>query len=161
MAGDITTATGTQFFIGPTPAASVDTAGEYAALTPYVEVGLVETFGEFGDESSDVSFSSVGDSRVRHAKGARDAGTMAVTVGHDPSDAGQLALIAAEATNHNYAFKMIIPDGATTSSTNSIYYFKGLVKSKKLNVGGNDNVIKRMFNIGINSQIFEVPSSTF
>lgn len=158
--GDITTASGSLFYIGPTPASTVDTANEYAALS-YTEIGLIESLGEFGDEASDVSFASIGDARVRHSKGARDAGTMTVTCAHDPYDAGQLAANAAEATNNNYAFKLVIPDGATTSSTDTAFYFKGMVRSKKLNVGSNDSVIKRTYQIGINSEIFEVVSTTF
>jgi hypothetical protein len=158
MAGDITTASGTTFFIGPSVAASIDTVSEFAGLT-YVEVGLIESYGEYGDDASDVTFSAVGDARVRHSKGARDAGTMALVVGHDPFDAGQLALIAAEETNNNFAFKIVLPDGPTTSSTDTVNYFRGLVKSKKLNVGANNNVIKRTFNIGINSPVYEVAAT--
>lgn len=158
MSGDITTATGTRFYIGPSAASTVDTTGEFAALS-YTEVGLVESYGEYGDDAADVTFSAVGDARVRHSKGARDAGTMALVVGHDPFDAGQLALIAAEATNNNFAFKIVLPDGPTTSSTDTVNYFRGLVKSKKLNVGANNNVIKRTFNIGINSPIYEIAAT--
>jgi hypothetical protein len=160
MAGDITTASGTRFYVGPSVASTINTVNAYSALS-YVEVGLIESFGEYGDDSADVTFSAVGDARVRHSKGARDAGTMALVVGHDPFDAGQLALIAAEATNHNFAFKIILPDGPTASSADTVNYFRGLVKSKKLNVGANNNVIKRTFNIGINSEIYETPATVF
>ena len=51
--------------------------------------------GEFGDQSNDVTFAAIGDSRVRHAKGARDAGTLSLTCAHDPLDAGQAAMEAA------------------------------------------------------------------
>lgn len=158
--GDIITASGTRFYIGPSVASTVDTTGEFSALS-YTEVGLIETLGEVGDESNAVTFAAIGDGRVRKAKGARDAGTMAITVGHDPSDAGQLAMIAAEATNNNYAFKMVLPDGPTTSSTDTVVYFRGLVMSKRLNVGENDNVVRRTFNVGVNSELYEVASTSF
>lgn len=158
--GDIVTASGTRFLIGPTPAASVDTLAEFAALS-YVEVGLIETLGEVGDEANAVTGAALGDGRVRKAKGARDAGTMPVTVFHDPADAGQLAMIDAEASNNNYAFKIILPDGPTTSSTDTIQYFKGLVMSKRLNIGENDNIIRRTFNVGVNSQMYESPAAGF
>lgn len=152
----IITASGTKFYIGSQVTDAVDTAGEFASQT-WTEIKNVETFGEFGDESSAVTFSSVGDGRVQKAKGARDAGSLAVTVGLVPDDAGQLAIIAAEGTNKNYAFKMELPDAPTDQFTNTVNYFRGLVMSKRLNVGGNDNVLRRTFNIGINSQIYEVP----
>lgn len=151
----IITASGTKFYIGGQVTDTVDTASEFAALT-WVEVKNVETYGEFGDESSAVTFSAVGDGRVQKAKGARDAGTLAVTVGLVPNEPGQLAFIAAEGTNKNYAFKMVLPDAPTDLYTNTINYFRGLVMSKRLNVGGNDNVLRRTFNVGINSEIFEL-----
>lgn len=154
----ITTASGTKFWIGPSVLDTTDSASEFASLA-WVEVGLVETYGEVGDESSAVTFAAVGDGRIRKAKGARDAGTMALTVAHDPLDAGQLALIAAEGTNNNYAFKMEMPDKPNASGTNTIVYFRGLVMSKRANVGGNDNVIRRTFNIGVNSPLYEVPAT--
>lgn len=158
MAGDIFTASGTKFSIGPS-AGTASSVSEYAALTPYTLVGLIETFGEVGDESSAVTFAAIGDGRTRKAKGARDAGTMTLTVGDDALDAGQLALIAAEGSNVNFAFKMVLPDRSTVSGTDTTLYFRGLVMSKRLNVGGNDNVVRRTFSIGINSQIYEVPAT--
>lgn len=154
----ITTATGTKFYIGPSVLDTVDTTSEFTGLT-YVEVGLVETLGEVGDESSAVTFAALGDGRTRKAKGARDAGTMAVTVAHDPLDDGQLAMIAAEGTSLNYAIKMELPDKPNATGTPTIQYFRGLVMSKRLNVGGNDNVIRRTFNLGVNSEIYEVPAT--
>lgn len=154
----VTTATGSKLSIGPVPAASVDTASEYAALTPYVQVGEVEDLGEFGDESNSVEFTSINDSRVRKFKGARDAGTMEVVVGRDPLNAGQLALKAAQKTKFEYAFKLEAADALSDDYTNSIYYFRGLVMSSRENYGGADNVVRTSYNIAINSEPLEVPS---
>src|SRR4249920_1455521 len=100
MAGDIETTSGTKFFISTTAAAStVDTLAEYEALT-WQEILEVEDLGNVGDVSSEVTGAAISDSRIRKAKGARNAGTMNVicfdTV---PLDAGQEAVIAAEASN--------------------------------------------------------------
>ena len=157
--GDIVTATGTRIYIGTAAASTVDTLAEFEAISTWTEIGLVENLGEYGDQSNDVTFSALGDARVRHAKGARDAGQLQMTVGHDPLDLGQAAMEAAEATNDNYAFKVVLPDGPSGYS-DSIEYFRGLVMSKRKNVGTNDNVIRRSFNIGINSEIFTDPAST-
>jgi hypothetical protein len=51
----------------------------------------VESVGEYGDQSNAVNFEALGDGRVRHSKGARDAGTLAIVCGHDPTDVGQAA----------------------------------------------------------------------
>ena len=60
-----------------------------------------------------------------------------------PLDAGQRQLIAAEATNDNYAFKIELPDGPPTPGTNTFQYFRGLVMSKELRLGTNDNIMRR------------------
>ena len=157
--GDIITASGTRFYVGAAATSTIDTVDEFEAVSGWVEVGLIESLGEYGDQSNDVSFAAIGDSRVRHAKGARDAGTLAVTCAHDPLDTGQAAMEAAEATNNNYMFKVVLPDGPAGYS-DTIQYFRGLVMSKRLNVGTNDNVVRVVYNVGINSEIFENPAST-
>lgn len=155
--GDIFTASGTRIYIaGAVTETQADSVAEFAALTGWTEVGLVETYGEFGDESAAVTFAAVGDARIRKAKGARDAGTLALTVGYDPLDAGQISLETAEGTNDNYAFKVVLPDAPSADYNDTTIYFRGLVMSKRKNIGTNDNVVRRMFNIGINSQLFEV-----
>lgn len=155
---EIVTASGAKIFVGPAVTTGTDTTSEFAALT-YVEVGLVESLGEFGDESAAVNFTALNDARVRKAKGSRDAGMLALTVAHDVSDAGQAALEAAEATNNKFAFKVVYPDRPTSSGTDSIDYFRALVMSKRKNVGSADNVIRRTYSLGIDSQIFSVPAA--
>lgn len=153
--GDITTATGSKIFIGPAVPTTTDTEAEFSALT-WVEIGLVESLGEFGDQSNAVNFSSLNDGRVRKAKGVRDAGNLALTVARDPSDAGQNALIDAEGTNNKFAFKVTYPDRVTPTGTDSIDYFRALVMSKRNNVGSADNVIRRSFELGIDSALISV-----
>jgi hypothetical protein len=159
MAGDVITASGTQVFIGPAVTSTTDTVLEFASITAWVEVGLVESVGEYGDQSNAVNFEALGDGRVRHSKGARDAGTMALVCGHDPTDVGQAALEAAEATNNNYAFKVIIPDGPVGYS-DTIQYFRGMVMGKRKNVGNNENIVRNNYSVSINSEIFTDPAST-
>lgn len=158
MAGDIKTASGTKISIGPAVGSNIDTTAEFDALA-WVEIALVENAGEFGDESAAVTGAALGDGRIRKAKGARDAGTQSIVVFHDPQDPGQLAAIAAEGTNQNYAFKVEVPDApaatAPSSWTNTVFYYRGLVMSQRLNIGTNDNIMRRTFNVGVNSQIYK------
>lgn len=155
MAGDIKTASGTRVYIGASiTATDADTLAEFEAMSAWTEIGLIESVGEFGDQSNEVTFSALGDARVRRSKGARDAGTMAVTCGHDPTDVGQAAVEAAEQTNFNYAFKVELPDAPAAGYSNTQIYFRGLVMSRRKNVGTNDNVIRNNYNIGINSELF-------
>lgn len=159
--GDIITASGTRIYIsGSAVASTVDTLAEFEAITVWTEIGMVENLGEYGDESQAVTGAVIGDSRTRKAKGARDAGTVPITVFHDPLDAGQAAMEAAEGTNDNYAFKVVIPDSPTASYSDTIEYFRGLVMSKRKNIGTNDNIVRKTYNVGINSEIFSDPAST-
>jgi hypothetical protein len=155
----VKTAAGTKVFISAATTEATDTIAEYDALTPWTEVGLVETIGEYGDESAAVTFTSLGDSRVRKGKGARDAGNVTITVGNDPGDAGQAALIAAEGTNFVYAFKVVYPDRKTPAGTDSVEYFRGIVMSKRKAVGDVNAVIRRTFNVAIDSPITEKPAT--
>lgn len=157
----IITASGTKVYIGAAVTdLAADTLAEFQAMTPWTEIGLVESLGEFGDQSSDVSFAAIGDGRMRHAKGARDAGSMTISCAHDPLDAGQAAIEVAEGTNDNYAFKVVIPDAPTGAYTDTVIYFRGLVKSKRKNIGTNDNVVKNTYEVGVNSELFTDPAST-
>lgn len=159
--GDIQTTSGARFFISNSSITSaVDTIAEFEATSQWIEIGLVEDLGELGDEASAVTGAAIGDGRIRKAKGARDAGTLAVVCFHDPIDTGQLAVIAAEGTNNNYGFKIILPDSPSQAYSDTIQYFRGLVMSKRLRLGTNDNIMRRVFNIGVNSEVFEDPAST-
>lgn len=155
----ITTATGARYFIGGTTA--IDYSSDAIAIAAFealtwVEIKEVEDGGEFGDESADVTFQSLGDGRVRHLKGARDAGTIALVVGDDPLDPGQIAIRAAEKTKFNYNIKVEYEDAPSELYTNSVDYFRGLVMSARKNVGTGDNVLRRNFSIGISTPILTV-----
>ena len=155
----ISTGSGCSVAIGTTLAINTDqdeatVISEFESDT-YIEVGEVEDLGEFGDESPEVPFTSLADSRVRKLKGARDAGTLTVTSGADHGDEGQEAMIAAEAEPHDYNFRVTLNDPDTLGGTPSVHYFRGKVMGKRLNVGNANNVLRRNFTVGVNTAIFE------
>jgi hypothetical protein len=124
----------------------------YSALT-WQEIGDVESIGEYGDEAQILTAATLQDSRTFKGKGPRDAGTMALTVLDRPDDTGQAQLITAEGVAQNYAFKVELPNKLTSGGTNELNYFIGLVSSKRINVGNVTNIVRRSFNIAINSAI--------
>ncbi|APX70748.1 MULTISPECIES: phage tail tube protein [unclassified Brucella] len=154
----VTTASGSKIYIGPTTTVTGATDAEiitaYKALV-YQEVKEVESLGEFGDEANDVTFTSLSDARVRHLKGARDAGVLALVVGRDPFDAGQSAMRAAEKTKFTYAIKIIAADAEDANDTPTTFYFHALIQSAKENFGEADNVVKTNFNLGIITAVYE------
>lgn len=158
---------GAKLFIGPvldpdTINALSDSAAidyfEALADGDWTEVEEIEDLGEHGDTSEAISFTAIGNRRVRKLKGSKDAGTKTITVGRDPLDDGQIALVAAEGTDFNYAFKVVHADARTQAYTDSVEYFGGMVMSKSTNQGQVNTVTRRSFPIGINTPVWEVAS---
>lgn len=152
----INTASGAKLFIGGTTAASTLIA--FQALV-WTEVGEVEDLGEFGDESESISFTALSDARTRKKKGPRDAGTITVVTGDDMLDQGQIAMEAAEASPLDYNFKVQLNDAITLAGVDSTHYFRGLVMSKRRNVGNASNIVRRTFNVGVNTTILSTDPS--
>jgi hypothetical protein len=152
----IASTTGAKIYIGPVTTTADDPTA-YAALT-YVEIKEVESIGEFGDQASTITFTSLGDARVRKRKGVRDAGDLSVMVANDPLDPGQLACVAAELTEFSYAIKVVLADAADANDTDSTSYFRALVASARLNVGQANAMIKRNFAFLLDSKVVEIPS---
>lgn len=154
----INTASGARLFIGTQNSDRNTQLADYQADS-YIEVGEIEDLGEFGDESERVKFTSLQDGRTRTLKGPRDAGEMALVVGDDMLDEGQIALEAAEASPLDFNFKVILNDAQTIGGDGSNHFFIGKVFTKRRNVGQANNVVRRNFAIGINSGIASVDPS--
>lgn len=152
----VNTAAGSKIYIGSSVVAA--SISDYETES-YVKIGEVEDLGEFGDEAEEVTFTSLEDRRVRKFKGSFNAGTIPVTAGSDPSDAGQIAMVAAFATDLDYNFKVELNDQITLGGDPTILYFHGKVMSKRRNVGQVNNVVRQSFSVGINSEILEVPAT--
>lgn len=153
----INSAAGARLFIATTSGIPANLAA-YQLLT-WTEVGEVEDMGEFGDESELVQFTALKDARTRKMKGPRDAGTMAIIVGDDMLDDGQIAMEAAEATHLDWPIKVQLNDAITLAGDDSEHYFSGLVVSKRRNVGQANNVVRRNFAVAINTEILSVDPS--
>lgn len=158
---------GSKFYIGPVlNPDTVNAMSDVAAVNffeaipsgDWIEVEEVEDMGDHGDTAEEITFTAVGNRRVRKLKGAKNAGTKSIVVGRDPLDDGQIAMAAAEGTDFNYAFKVVHADARASGYTDSIDYFGGLVMSKATQQGQVNTVTRRTFPVGINTAIFEVPS---
>lgn len=143
---------GIKVSIGPVADATVDSVGEFAALS-YTQIGEVETIGEFGDTSNTIVFTGISDSRTTKVKGSRNAGGFTVTMARDTADAGQIALRAAEKTKFDYAVKIEYSDASAGSpSQNSIQYFRAKVMSLTDNIGGVDDITRASAQFEITSE---------
>lgn len=148
----VNTASGAKIYIGSANSNRNTNLADYQADS-FIEVGEVEDLGEFGDESERIPFTALSDGRTRKFKGPRDAGETPVVVGDDPTDEGQIAMEAAEASPLDFAFKIQLNDALTIGGDDSTHFFIGKVFSKKRNVGNASNVVRRNFAIGINSVV--------
>jgi hypothetical protein len=154
-----TPSNGTKFYISTTNVdETTDTPEEYAALK-YTEVKGVTNLGEFGDSSTDVTSTELGDDRVQHAKGARDGGSPAIVCNNKPTDPGQQAMYDAEGQPFDYAFKTVFNDKLTPGGGGSVRYYRGKVMSIREGVGSANNPISVTFNVGINSSTQRVAAT--
>lgn len=131
---------------------------EAVAEEDWIEVEEIENFGEFGDASGEVNFTAVKDRRTRGFKTSRDAGTIQIICGRDPLDEGQIALAAGEQTDFNYRFRVRYADARDEEHSDSTDYFAAQVMTRRTQLGTVQDITKKMFNLRINTAIFEDPS---
>lgn len=135
------------------PFVAADFAGQ-----SWVDIGWLESIGEFGDESAEITFDPIGENRTQKLKGIRNAGNMDLVMGVVDDDPGQQALLAAEATIHDYAFRVVFnnaPEGGTPAER----YFIGKVMTARERVDTANNVVRRGGRVGINSNVVRVDSA--
>jgi hypothetical protein len=104
---------GAKFYIGPAVNSVPDDAdidaADFAAIS-FTEVKGWQTMGAIGDAAALITESVISQGRDLKGKGTRNAGSMQNNFIVLPTDAGQVAMIAAEATDYNYSFKLAFDD---------------------------------------------------
>lgn len=140
--------------------ASVDTEAEFMAQN-WVEVGLIESFGEFGRVFAPVNFQAIEDGRMYKLKGGYDDGDIQMTVGQDLSDAGQFILSTAahSSTQDNYGIRIELNDPDKVYGGPSVYLLRGLIMSYRSQMGSVNSVIKAMSSVSVNSSIIHLNPS--
>ncbi|TKA98547.1 hypothetical protein FAZ78_00370 [Cereibacter changlensis] len=121
----------------------------------WVEIGETESLGSLGDTASEITFDGIATKRQRRLKGTRSAGTMEVVCGVDYEDDGQIALIAAEKTAHNFAFKLEFND-APVGGTPSQRLFIATVASAAEALDTANSVMKLNSSLWVNSNIVRI-----
>lgn len=131
-------------------------AGDFTSQT-WVEIDGWSAAGMVGDESAMISKEIINRNRDVQQKGTRKAKVMENRFVINSTDAGQIALIAAEAVKSNYAFKIEYADILTT--TGSIRYLIGLVTDVS-EVNGEANVLREMNGtLAVNSNLVRVAAA--
>ncbi len=126
---------------------SEDAAG-YNALT-WTNIGEVTELGEVGATSNLLTHNPVADKITRKLKGARNYGSMNLSMARDTGDAGQTLLRAAAAADGLYSFRLTLQNGAKM-------YFRALTMSAVTNVSGVDSITALTANLELSSAIVEV-----
>lgn len=134
----VKTTAGTTLAVSAGTPATFDGAG-YAALS-WTAVGEVTNFGEFGRDYALVTHNPVSTRGTQKFKGSFNEGTMALQLGLDTDDAGQILMKAASLSDNNYSFRV------TTQNLDK-YYFQAQVMSWKVNVGSVDQVTAAACNL--------------
>jgi len=145
-------AAGASISIAPSVTVEPANAAAYLALT-WTVIGSVFSLADYGDQSQILTATTLQENRVFKAKGPRDAGTLALTVLDRYDDAGQVALIAAQATQFMYPIKITLPNQLTTGGTAQIDYLCAFVVSQRLTVGTASDIAKRLFQLAINTKV--------
>lgn len=140
----------TRVFIGTT--ATSPTADSFT------EVGAVLDIPNFGPKETDIKIQTVGNDLELTLKGNTTVGGGDLACAMDIADAGQIALVAAQAVKTgNYNLRLIFPNGPTgnpsdpTTSHGTIKDIKVLVLSAQVQAGGPNNPMKQVFTLGFNS----------
>lgn len=148
---------GARLFLSSTPLANDTTAADaitdFQGLTINTEVGRIETFGEFGPDFETVTFTPVGTGIVQKLKGPLNYGTLALGIGQDLTDAGQIALkaLADSLDQHDYPFMISIntPDAEVDT-----VFFGGKVMSFRSVLGAANTVVRANVRIEITTKSY-------
>ena len=141
---------GSRFYIGGVMA---DQAADFVeadfAAQVWTEVDGWQQMGDLGEEPNMITTSLINRGRDKAMKGTRQVVNMENRFTIIDDDAGQLACIAAEAANSDYAFRVTFASGAER-------LFTGLVVSAS-EIGGEANTIRFLaVNVARNSNVVKV-----
>jgi hypothetical protein len=145
----VQTTAGATFGIVASSPATYDGVG-FAALS-YVNVGEIVSLGEHGATYALVTHSPLDSRRVKKFKGSVNDGSMALALGMDITDAGQVLLIAGAdgvAVDTEHSVEITYQDG-------SIEYFTCMVMSYTRNPSTIDTIIGANVTVELNNQIID------
>lgn len=153
----INTAAGSKLYIGEELSGSAEdiALSDFLGMS-WTEIGSVEDAGEVGDQAADITFEGLSTGRVQHFSGSFDAGTERVVCAADTPDTGQIAITTAFQARTMWAFKLVLADRPASDYASTTKYYGARVLSDAVNVGNARNVVRKAFNLGINTAVFTV-----
>lgn len=136
------TLSGATLAISATLPATYDAAGYGATTISYTAIGEIENYGNHGVTATIVEFTPVDTAVVAKMKGSKNYGTMALSVGSIPSNAGQVILKTASESTAHYSGKLTYPDG-------EIHYMDVLVAKHEYQDGSVNDPMKLSVDLAI------------
>lgn len=119
----------------------------------WTEIGGWTQAGAVGDEQEVIEQAVISDNRVRKMKGPLNGGTMENLFLPDPTDAGQIAMKAAVASNNPFSFKIEWGGAGAAATATDKFFALVLPRSKQ---GGEANTAQIVsWNIAVDSNIVE------
>ena len=151
---------GARFYIG-SAAMTVPTTdvnvGTFSGVS-WIEVAEWETMGSIGDAANEIVTQLISRGRDVVQKGTRRSPSQENNFAINPTDAGQIAMIAAEATKDNYPFRIVFDD-APSGGTATIKYWIGLVMTAQETGGGANTTRMLQCTVAPNTNIVTVPAA--
>lgn len=157
---DLFPVAGAKIYIGGAKATQATNfvAADFVSET-WTEIDGWETAGVIGDAATLITTQLINRNRDVKQKGTRNAGSMQNMFAHIAGDSGQAAMLAAEASTNNYAFRVVYDDIPSGGSVGTTVYFVGLVTSWQRQNGAANTV--RLYNgtIEVNSNVVPVAAA--
>jgi hypothetical protein len=132
----------TLVYLSATRPPTFDAAGYDSTDVVYTLIGEVETVGEHGPQAEVIRFTSVNDGIVQKLKGSVDHGSMELTIGHVPGDAGQILALAGMNAQTRYSMKIAYPAGDGESTGEK--HFLDVIVSQFRWIDGGANDVRRV-----------------
>lgn len=134
----VRTSAGATLHVSAATPATFTVAG-YGALV-WTPVGEVVDLGEFGREYNLVTHNPLANRSTQKFKGSFNEGQIALQLGLDTDDTGQILMKAAAVSDLPYSFRVVTQNGDK-------YYFQGQMMGFKVGVGSVDQITTASANL--------------
>lgn len=143
------TAAGTVMSISAALPATLNATG-FGALT-FTKISEVTAIPSFGKSFQRVDHNPIDERQTYKFKGAFDNGSLAVQLGKDIDDAGQVIVAAALESDNSYSFEVVLNNGDTV-------YYTAKVFSDTIDIGEVNSIVSGTIQLEIDSVIVYDPA---
>ncbi|MBS0424612.1 MAG: hypothetical protein JSR71_09375 [Proteobacteria bacterium] len=138
----VTSISGATLAITATLPATYDAAGYGATTIIWTAIGKIDNIGNHGVKANVATHTPIDTAVITKIKGSKDYGSMQMSMGSVPTDAGQILLNTASESNNHYSAKLTYPDG-------EIHYLDVLVSSFEYKDGSVNDISGLQVNLEV------------